>query len=523
MSHLAVRPLRFDRLAAPAAALLLGACSLARPEQPLPHAAPTLPSVVAQRLVEGGPNPGAVTVLLANHGTCALQWAATIVTVDGRPWVAVAPANGVVAPGGSTPLALSFDVVTTGLLPATYTGTLSVSGTCQSTGQAARGSPRDVALNLVVTPQGFDGGVADAGGGDRWVDFVGTVVPTARRDARAASQDLGDGVDSNFVTLLFGGSDGGSLVADPFLYRSDAGWSDLSALVGAPAARRRHTLTAVTSEFPSVVVWGGETDAGVTSTGAVLSNPGALQWTPTTQVGAPSARAEHSATWQMPRLVIWGGVDATGQVLQTGGRYGVDFDNWLPMTTVNAPAARRGHLAAFDDLNFQVLVWGGVLASGLPTNTGGRYSAATDTWLGMATTGAPSARTGATAVWTGAQWLVWGGRDASGVRNDGAAYDPTTDTWTALPASGAPSAREQHSVVWTGTVMIVWGGLDGSGAPLDTGGVFDPAGPSWAPVSTVGAPAARAGHAAVWHEDRMLVTAGQTGTGPVGGGRAYQP
>jgi hypothetical protein len=68
--------------------------------------------------------------------------------------------------------------------------------------------------------------------------------------------------------------------------------------------------------------------------------------------------------------------------------------------------------------------------------------------------------------------IVWGGGDDIDDYNTGAAYDPTTDTWTPTGTTGAPHARRGHSAVWTGFKMIVWGGSYGSA--LDTGGLYDP-------------------------------------------------
>jgi hypothetical protein len=97
--------------------------------------------------------------------------------------------------------------------------------------------------------------------------------------------------------------------------------------------------------------------------------------------------------------------------------------------------------------------------------TGGRYTIASDAWTGTATTGAPSARTRHTAIWTGSEMIVWGGRGGTGFLGDGAAYGPLGNAWRALPASFAPLARAEHTAVWTGTSVIIWGGAI---SPADT-------------------------------------------------------
>ena len=57
-------------------------------------------------------------------------------------------------------------------------------------------------------------------------------------------------------------------------------------------------------------------------------------------------------------------------------------------------------------------------------------------WLPITAAGAPAARAGHTAVWTGAEMLVWGGNsDPSSLGGDktaladGARYSPATDSW----------------------------------------------------------------------------------------------
>jgi hypothetical protein len=84
-------------------------------------------------------------------------------------------------------------------------------------------------------------------------------------------------------------------------------------------------------------------------------------------------------------------------------------------------------------------------------------------------TGIPSAREDHTAVWTGSEMIVWGGHDDNNslydhTRNDGAIYSPTTKSWNLVSTTGAPFARDGHTAVWTGSEMIVWG--DGMGMML---------------------------------------------------------
>ncbi|HLL64748.1 MAG TPA: hypothetical protein VK453_03260 [Micromonosporaceae bacterium] len=99
-----------------------------------------------------------------------------------------------------------------------------------------------------------------------------------------------------------------------------------------------------------------------------------------------------------------------------------------------------------------------------------------------------AARQDVSAVWTGSQFLVWGGRsvteDAMNYHADGASYDPTAKTWRKLPASPL-SARAGHQAIWTGTEMIVWGGRGTSPEfPDRDGAAYHPGTGRWRTIAS---------------------------------------
>jgi N-acetylneuraminic acid mutarotase len=110
--------------------------------------------------------------------------------------------------------------------------------------------------------------------------------------------------------------------------------------------------------------------------------------------------------------------------------------------------------------------------------------------------------------------IIWGGRNGGTLANDGAAYDPATDKWSPLPDTGAPSAREGHIAVWTGSEMIVFGGTD-SGGVAATGAAYNPATGKWRPLTNPGSPVARTSATAAWTGTEVLVFGGQGNTQPV--------
>lgn len=148
----------------------------------------------------------------------------------------------------------------------------------------------------------------------------------------------------------------------------------------------------------------------------------------------------------------------------------------------------------------QLVVWGG--GSGRagegdggnwhPSESGAAYDPAADRWDVLPTAPIP-ARLAATAVWTGREFIVWGG--AAGQDrffSDGAAYDPAARRWRVLPAAPI-GARADHEAVWTGREMFVWGGISRC-CPVDSevhdpaAAAYDPATNRWRPMSDVPGP-----------------------------------
>jgi N-acetylneuraminic acid mutarotase len=206
-------------------------------------------------------------------------------------------------------------------------------------------------------------------------------------------------------------------------------------------------------------------------------------------------------------MIIWGG-QSNGGFLNTGGRYNPATDTWTFTNTSGAPTGRSGHTAVW--AGTEMIVWGGQEdSSPIPVNTGGKYNPGTDSWTPTSTTNAPEGRTGHTAVSTGTQMIVWGGNNLFNDLNTGGRYDPDSDSWTATSTTNAPDARQTHTAVWTGSVMIIWGGFDDFNfVDLNTGGRYNPNTDTWTPTTTTNVPDACSRHTAVWTASEMIVWGG---------------
>jgi hypothetical protein len=273
---------------------------------------------------------------------------------------------------------------------------------------------------------------------------------------------------------------------------------------GAPSARYFHT--AVWSGT-KMIVWGGLAGA-VTDTGGAY-DPQAKVWSATSQTGAPAARHSHTAVWTGSAMLVWGGFGTSG-LAAAGGVYDPATDTWKPMSTANQPAPRQAHSALWT--GSKMLVWGGK-SGGSVLGTGGLYDPATDTWTAVAAQGAPSARYDHAAVWTGSHMLVWAGYNLFDWLKDGATFNPAAagGAWLApMSTTGAPSAREGATAVWTSSRLLVWGGWTG-GPYEDSGGLFDPAAGAsgaWIATSKSGAPSPRMEQVGVWTGSDLVVWGG---------------
>lgn len=234
-------------------------------------------------------------------------------------------------------------------------------------------------------------------------------------------------------------------------------------------------------------------------------------WFPLGVDGAPKPRFHHSAVWTGDRMIVWGGrINGSPSVTSTGSIYDPADDTWTPTNTDGAPNARWGHSAVWT--GDRMLVWGGFGtdasgASGYATD-GALYDPVSDDWTPISGAEGPSGRTSHSTVWTGDTMIVWGGLNGPTALNSGAVYDPEDDTWTTT-AVGL-SARFNHTAVWDGARMVTWGGTD-TFDWLGNGAYYDPSRDTWSTIEDSDAPSFRESSTGVWTGSAMLIWGGWNG------------
>lgn len=161
-------------------------------------------------------------------------------------------------------------------------------------------------------------------------------------------------------------------------------------------------------------------------------------------------------------------------------------------------------------------VWTGTEMLSYDNNIVYRWNPSTTVWTASSVNTVPGflSVTGASAIWTGTDMIIYGGVTSGGVySNLGVKYNPAANTWTAI--ANSLNKKAHHTAVWTGTDMIVWGGDSTNSVTGYSKTVykFTPGTNTWSPpISSASSPTARSNAGAVWTGSKMIIFAGNTAT-----------
>lgn len=337
-----------------------------------------------------------------------------------------------------------------------------------------------------------------------WRTLATTGAPSAREEHAA--------VMSGSNMMVWGGRNGTQKLGDGAVYiPKEDRWEAIST-TGAPVARAGHKLVAYAflppPPFPNMVVLGGTAESGIDSEAGSFDVIFKMwRYRPGLQ-GIKTNVHDFDAAWTGVYVVALGGLLDNGSYSDKDYRYNPVLDPEFTSPDADVPDMGTGataliaqwksgtnnEIAMFPRARHtvtsiggtEVVVWGGQPQdSTADPRIPGHLDVAANTWSEGPVTGAPSRRLNHTAVWTGSDVIVWGGKGvvSSGfapVFNDGARYFyDGTRRWQAISAQGAPTARHKHTMVWAGEEMIVWGGLSGDESDpqttsLATGGRYAP-------------------------------------------------
>ena len=244
-----------------------------------------------------------------------------------------------------------------------------------------------------------------------------------------------------------------------------------------------------------------------------------LQWIAALQT-APPGRHSHAMVFDAyhDQLLVFGGVLGGGGLsnetwIWTGGHW----ENLSALLGV-VPAARRNAAIAYDNLNHQVIMFGGVGSNGALADTWAWNGAA---WRLLSPLNGvhPSARSEHAMAYqdkVGGVVLFGGFTGTSTVVDDTWVFSAAANAWTRVEPTEKPAARRGATLAMlplTGTVLLVGGGNAG-GELVKDAWVFN--GTDWTIDATVATAAAeRKYHAAAWipRLGQLVIVGGVTGEG----------
>ena len=295
-------------------------------------------------------------------------------------------------------------------------------------------------------------------------------------------------------------------------------WAATSTGTNCPTARRYHTAVWTGTWM---IIWGGSAGSGNFDTGGRY-NPSTNTWSAVSVPVGILGRHGHSAVWTGSEMIIFGGDDSQMSTNGVPWRYNPTTDSWTAGTaTVNAPL---WHTATWT--GSEMVIFGGCLPvwGCVNQNTLMVYSPSAESWRLGSDVNAPSARSGAKGVWTGTEFIVWGGDSGSvvGGKVTGGRYNVAADTWTPTSTVGSPDTYAAGALVWTGSQMMAWGGqvlMFGS----YVGGRYSPGNDVWAPMSDTNAPTHRSSHTGCWTGSEMIVHGGAGSVSILATGGRYTP
>ena len=280
-----------------------------------------------------------------------------------------------------------------------------------------------------------------------WSMLYPTVSPSARGSAVMACHEA-----TGAMILLGGQSPTGAAIADGWRQQGDD-WVQLTAPL--PPARSDSQMV-YDSVRQRLVMFGG-----IDAVGALQDTWqwDGLTWTSPLLLVKPPARWGHAMAFDPERgvTVLYGGYGATpGNMFDDLWEW--DGSTWQQIAASNAPGPRLMTAMAFDPVNHNVLLHGGIVpvgaSSSMPANDTWSWNGST--WQQHQPATPPTLRNGAALVCdTARQRVVLTGGSSGG----SFAWEWDGLQWS-LPWQPAPSERNAHAVAYDGTLrrVVLFGG-----------------------------------------------------------------
>jgi hypothetical protein len=360
-----------------------------------------------------------------------------------------------------------------------------------------------------------------AGSCDAGSTTTSSIPPTGSWKAMASTSLKGRVFSANIAMgaslFIWGGLEAGGVFAeDGAIYNSDNdSWTMLPAS-GAPSARA-YAAIAVTASG-GIIVWGGSRLTTAFNDGAVYAN-GAWTKMPDPPTGfAARERAASVFASDTNEMIIWGGDDPQNPrtFFNDGAAYNATTNTWRPLKQPSTISARSDASALYSGGSAMV-VFGGLCGDSVVCGDFAIYRPSNDTWYGPYTPAVtPRAYPAAVEIGSTANVLFFGGGNGAVEFDDGIDITPHDQSSVPIASPGDvlnPAARQQMASWINGNVMYVWGGNNLT-SDFGNGAAYDAVAKTWTPMSAVNAPSARSFPAAQFTGSKAIVWGGQAGVSP---------
>ena len=174
-------------------------------------------------------------------------------------------------------------------------------------------------------------------------------------------------VYSDTIVIFWGGETGNGVLGGGAVYDAKSGlWAKLVTTNEEPDPRTGHSALIVEN---NLFIWGGRGNNNTFSNGYKLvidessidfnnNNPTVTgEWIKLNSAGSPMARVGHTVNWNGTEMIIFGGETNQG-VTSTGYAYDVFKDSWRSLTTKGGVIPRTNHTSAWTGTH--LFIFGGL-------------------------------------------------------------------------------------------------------------------------------------------------------------------
>ncbi len=180
------------------------------------------------------------------------------------------------------------------------------------------------------------------------------------------------------------------------------------------------------------------------------------------------------------QMVLFGGAVPNGsQTALVGITWLWNGSTWLRQNPPNSPASRTGAALTYDAAKKQLILYGGVTATGLSAET---WAWNGQTWQQESSANGPASRQNALLVYDNAsqQTLLFGGLNAGGTQSSpGDTWTWNGQSWQRIVVSGAPTDLYESAVYDQATQSVVVYAVQGFVDKLTQASVGIPVSQTW--------------------------------------------